>query len=135
MNYTGQMGRLTADPEIRYGGANNTAIGRFTIAVDRRFKRDGEPTADFHNVTCFGKLAEFAEKYLRKGTKVVVQGEVRNNNYEDKNGTKHYGYVIVADNIEFAESKSASQSNNAPSTDSDGFMTIQDGSDDELPFA
>ena len=130
------MGRLTSNPEVRYGGANNTAIARFTLAVDRRFKRDGEATADFHSVTCFGKLAEFAEKYLQKGTKVVVQGEVRNNNYEDKNGTKHYAYVIVADNIEFAESKNAKQGNNSSvQTGNDGFLTMPEGMDEEVPFA
>lgn len=133
MNYTAQMGRLTADPDIRYGGANNTCIARFNVAVDRRFKRDGEATADFHNVTAFGKLAEFCEKYLRKGTKVVVQGELRNNNYE-KDGVKHYGYVIIANSIEFAESKNNSNNNGGNDNSGNGFMNVSDDIADDLPF-
>ena len=92
MNKIILMGRLTRDPEVRYGGASNTAIAKFSIAVDRRFKRDGEPTADFFNVTAFGKQGEFVEKYLHKGTKIVLDGEIRNDNYTNKEGQKVYGF-------------------------------------------
>ena len=80
MNKVIMMGRLTRDPEVRYGGANNNAIARFSIAVDRRFKREGEPDADFFNCVAFGRTGEFVEKYLKKGTKIVIDGELRNNN-------------------------------------------------------
>ena len=110
MNKVIMMGRLTRDPETRYGqGANGTAVGRFSIAVDRRFKREGEPDADFFDCTVFGRQAEFVEKYLKKGTKVVLEGSVQNNNYTNKDGQKVYGTRIVVDNIEFAESKAASE--------------------------
>ena len=150
MNKIILMGRLTRDPEVRYGGANNTAVARFSIAVDRSFKREGEPTADFFNITAFGRLGEFAEKYLKKGTKILLDGELRNDNYTNKDGQKVYGMQIIANNIEFAESKNASQSNTdsmpvgdaapapaaqAPTGDAgDGFMSIPDGIVDELPF-
>jgi single-strand DNA-binding protein len=136
------MGRLTRDPEVRYGGANNTAVARYSIAVDRRFKREGEPDADFFNLVSFQRQAEFVEKYLRKGTKVVVEGELRNNNYTNKDGQMVYSMEIVVSNVEFAESKNAQANNGygggsapAPTTDAgDGFMNIPDGIDEELPF-
>lgn len=147
MNKVIMMGRLTRDPEVRYGGANNNAVARYSLAVDRRFKRDGEPDADFFNCVAFGKTAEFVEKYLHKGTKVVVEGEVRNNNYTNKDGQKVYGTDILTNQIEFAESKAtASATSNgeqtatsatptAPTgTDDGGFMNIPDGIEDELPF-
>lgn len=130
------MGRLTRDPEVRYS-QSGSAVANFSIAIDRRYKRDGETTADFFNCTAFGKTGEFAEKYLRKGTKVVIEGELQNNNYEDKNGTKHYSVQIIVNQIEFAESKS-SQDNTEPETtapaDND-FVNVPDGDMDELPFA
>jgi single-strand DNA-binding protein len=140
MNKIILMGRLCRDPEVRYGGANNTAIGKFSLAVDRRFKREGQPDADFFNVTAFGKLGEFTEKYLKQGTKIVVEGEMQNNNYTNKEGQKVYGFQVVASSIEFAESKAASQNNGggnqpaAPATDNDGFMSIPDTIEEELPF-
>ena len=149
MNKIILMGRLTRDPEVRYGGANNTAVARFSIAVDRRFKREGEPSADFFNITAFGRLGEFSEKYLRKGTKILLDGELRNDNYTNKDGQKVYGMQIIANNIEFAESKSSqgnvdSMAGSAPaaapaeqgttSDAGDGFMSIADGIVDELPF-
>lgn len=139
MNICIQMGRLTADPEIRYS-QEGTAIGRFTLAVDRRFKRDGQPEADFHNCVCFKNQAEFAEKYLHKGIKVVVQGELQDNNYTNRNGEKVYGKQIVLNSIEFAESKNAqgavAPAKNQPErkVDENGFMNIPDGIDEELPF-
>lgn len=147
MNKLILMGRLTRDPEVRYGGANNNAIARFSIAVDRRFKRDGQSTADFFNCTAFGRLGEFVEKYLRKGTKIVLDGEIQNDNYQNKEGQMVYGFQVIANNIEFAESKAAAQQNGsytgadlgapqqAPTTDAgDGFMNIPDGIEEELPF-
>ena len=140
MNKLIVMGRLCADPEVRYGGANNTAVANFRIAVDRRFKRDGEPDADFFLITALGKQGEFAEKYLRKGTKILMEGEIRNNNYTNKDGVMVYQNQIIATSIEFAESKSSQSNNNdyqpQPSPqDNDGFMNIPDGIDDEeLPF-
>ena len=139
MNKSIFMGRLTRDPETRYG-QNGNAVSSFSLAVDRRFKRDDQPTADFFNMTAFGKTAEFCEKYLHKGTKVVVECEAQNDNYTDKNGNKVYSIKFIVNNIEFAESKSASdQGNNEPpvnqTADDDGFMNIPDGVDEELPFA
>jgi single-strand DNA-binding protein len=142
MNKVILMGRLTRDPEVRYGGASNTAVARFSLAVDRRFKREGDPDADFFNLVAFSRQGEFVEKYLRKGTKVVIDGELRNNNYTNKDGQTVYRDEIVANSIEFAESKSAQASNGfgggsapAPTTDAgDGFMNIPDGIDEELPF-
>lgn len=146
MNRIILMGRLTRDPEVRYGGANNTAVARYSIAVDRRFKREGDPDADFFNLVTFGKQGEFVEKYLHKGTKIVVEGELRNNNYTNRDGQMVYGMEIVTNNIEFAESKSAQSqnqgggyapagANNAPTASvGDGFMNIPDGIDEELPF-
>ncbi len=149
MNKVILMGRLTRDPEVRYSqGASQTAVARFSIAVDRRFKREGEPDADFFNCTAFGKQAEFIERYLRKGTKIVVCGRVQNDNYTNKDGQMVYSVRVMVDEVEFAESKNA-QSNNdggynsgymggnsapAPSGAGDGFMNIPDGIDEELPF-
>lgn len=149
MNKVILMGRLTRDPEVRYSqGASQTAVGRFSIAVDRRFKREGEPEADFFNCTAFGKQAEFVERYLHKGTKVVVCGRVQNDNYTNKDGQMVYSVRVLVDEIEFAESKNASANmdtgfaggNNfskpapAPANAGDGFMNIPDGIDEELPF-
>ena len=144
MNKVILMGRLTRDPEIRYSqGANQTAIARFSLAVDRRYKREGEPEADFFNCTAFGKQAEFVERYLQKGIKILLSGRIRNDNYTNKDGQMVYSVQIVAEEIEFAESKAASGAGGSapaagrpePSTDADGFMNIPDGLDDEnLPF-
>ena len=143
MNKVIMMGRLTRDPEVRYSqNENSTAIARFSLAVDRRFKRDGEPTADFFNCTAFGKQGEFVEKYLKQGTKVVITGRVQNDNYTNKNGEKVYSVQIMVEEIEFAESKAAAsgqgsdfaptQSSN-PAPAPDGFMNIPTGFE-ELPF-
>ena len=147
MNKVILMGRLTRDPEVRYSqGANQTAVARFSIAVDRRFKREGEPEADFFNCTCFGKQAEFVERYLRKGTKILTSGRIQNDNYTNKDGQMVYSVRVMVDEIEFAESKNASSGNEggytggnsysrpAPSGAGDGFMNIPDGIDEELPF-
>lgn len=144
MNKVILMGRLTRDPEVRYSqGASQTAVARFSLAVDRRFKREGEPDADFFNCTVFGKQAEFAERYLRKGVKIVVCGRIQNDNYTNKDGQMVYSVRVMVDEIEFAESKNASGSSDggytAPARTtntsiSDGFMNIPDGIDEELPF-
>ena len=135
------MGRLTRDPEIRYSqGGDNTAIAKFTLAVDRRGKKDNdEPTADFIGCVAFGRQAEFSEKYLRQGTKVAVTGRIQTGSYTNKDGQKVYTTDVVLDDIEFAESKNASD-NSTPSrpqpsnTDSDGFMNLVDGMSEDLPF-
>ena len=143
MNRVILLGRLTRDPDVRYSqGGDNMAIARFTLAVDRRGNRENmEQTADFPSCVCFGRQAEFAEKYLRQGTKVAVQGRIQTGRYTNKDGQKVYTTDVVLDDIEFAESKNASDSSNsapsrpAPSTAAgDGFMNIPDGIDEELPF-
>ena len=137
------MGRLTKEPDIRYGGANNTAVARITLAVDRRFKQEGQPTADFINCLAFGKRAEFLEKYCQKGTKLVVEGSWQTGSYTNKDGVKVYTNECLIENCEFAESKNASGSNNGGGNAGpvqnngagDGFMNIPDGIEDELPFS
>lgn len=132
MNKVIFMGRLTKDPDVRYGGANNTAVARFGLAVDRRFRKDGDPTADFFNCTAFGKQGEFVEKYLHKGTKIVLDGEIRNDNYTNKDGQKVYGTQIIANSIEFAESKKAEE---GPADDGSEFMnTTPNDVEEDLPF-
>lgn len=144
MNKVVLVGRLTRDPEVRYGGANNTAVARFTLAVDRRFKRENEPNADFINCIAMGKSAEFIEKYFRKGMKVSICGHIQTGSYTNKDGQKVYTIDVFVEEQEFVESKGANQLNNnvqaGPSpygnmpTDSDGFMNIPDGIDEKLPF-
>lgn len=132
------MGRLTRDPEVRYSaGEKATAVARYTLAVDRIFKRDGEPTADFIGCVVFGKSAEFAEKYFRQGTKIIISGRIQTGSYTNKEGQRVYTTNIVVSEQEFAESKrNFASSNSVPETspDSDGFMNIPDGIDEELPF-
>ena len=152
MNKVILMGRLTRDPEVRYSaGDNATAVARYTLAVDRRFKRDGEATADFIGCVAFGRQAEFAEKYFRQGIKILVTGRIQTGSYTNRDGQKVYTTDVVAEDLEFAESKAAAgergtgfqpqQSSNpfqsapAPSAAAgDGFMNIPDGIDEELPF-
>jgi single-strand DNA-binding protein len=139
MNNVVLMGRLTREPDVRYTQSNPTmAIARYTLAVDRRIKKDGEAQADFISCVSFGKTGEFAEKYLCKGTKVVVRGRIQTGNYTNREGRKVYTTDVVAEEVEFAESKGAqdtSQTRQQPPTDKDGFMNIPDGIDEELPFA
>ena len=144
MNKVILLGRLTRDPEVRYSqGANPTAVARFSIAVNRRFKREGEPDADFFNCTSFGKQAEFVERYLHKGIKVALSGRIQNDNYTNKDGQMVYSVRVLVDEIEFAESKNSASQNeddfargSAPAAPAmnDGFMNIPDGIDEELPF-
>lgn len=139
MNKTILMGRLTRDPEIRYPqNPDSKPVARFNLAVDRRFKRDGEPEADFFSCTCFGKLAEFTEKYLRKGSKILVEGSIHNNNYTNKDGQTVYSVQVIVENMEFAESKNHTNGENSrpeTTTDENGFVNIPDGIEEELPFA
>lgn len=138
MNKVILIGRLCADPEVRYSqNQNQTAVARYRLAVDRRFKREGEQTADFISCVAFGKAAEFAEKYLRQGTKIAITGRIQTGSYTNREGQKVYTTDVVVEEQEFAESKSASAGNGgaAPQTaDPDGFMSLPDGIDEELPF-
>ena len=140
MNKVVLVGRLTRDPEVRYSQGNNaTAVARYTVAVDRRFKRDGEPTADFIPCVVFGRSAEFTEKYFRKGMQVAVSGRIQTGSYTNKDGNKVYTTDVVVEEQEFAESKAANQQNQQSAGSgsipaSDGFMSIPDGMDEELPF-
>ena len=143
MNKVILMGRLTRDPDIRYSqGEKATAVARFSIAVDRRFRQDGQPTADFINCLAFGKRAEFLEKYCRKGTKLVVEGSWQTGSYTNKDGNKVYTNECLVENFEFAESKSSAGYDGgsvpagrpSPSQASDGFMNIPGGIEEELPF-
>ncbi|MCM1494724.1 MAG: single-stranded DNA-binding protein [Bacteroides sp.] len=137
------MGRLTKDPEIRYSqGENQIAIARFSLAVNRRWKREGEPEADFFNCTVFGRQADFVEKYLRKGSQIIISGRVQNDNYTNKEGQKVYSVKVIVEEIDFAESKNAAENHAsypegtrpAPGEAAkDGFMTIPEG-EEELPF-
>lgn len=139
MNKVILMGRLVRDPEVRYSQGNNPmAIARYTLAVDRKFKRDGEASADFINCIAFGKNGEFAEKYLRKGIKIVVAGRIQTGSYTNNGGQKVYTTDVVVEEHEFAESKNASQRNEKnnrpqPGSSDDGFMQIPDNMED-LPF-
>lgn len=127
MNKVIMMGRLTRDPEVRYTN-DNKAVANFTLAVDRRFKRDGDPDADFFFCTAFGKIAEFAEKYLKKGTKIVLDGHLQNDTYTDKEGQKKTTTKIIVDSCEFAESKASQSNDTAPKTAEEDLY-------DQLPFA
>ncbi len=153
MNKVILVGRLTRDPEVRRGGADgNLAIARYTLAVDRRFQREGEASADFIGCVAFGKQAEFAERYLRKGVKIGVIGRIQTGSFTNREGQKVYTTDVVVDEHEFMESKAASAEHaaaNAPASASsyhasapaaseapsaDGFMNIPEGLDEELPF-
>ena len=140
MNKIVLMGRLTADPQVRYSqGDNATAVARYTLAVNRKFKKDGEPTADFISCVVFGRSAEFTEKYFRKGMQVAVSGRIQTGSYTNKDGNKVYTTDVVVEEQEFAESKAANQQNQQSAGSgsipaSDGFMSIPDGMDEELPF-
>lgn len=153
MNKVILCGRLTRDPDVRYSqGDTATAVARYTLAVDRRFSRRDQQdaqTADFIGIVAFGKAGEFAEKYLKKGTKVIVTGRIQTGSYTNKDGVKVYTTDVVAEDQEFAESKNSGSSNGgnfgggdfsssnnepAPAAAGDGFMNIPDGIDEELPF-
>lgn len=151
MNKVILMGRLTRDPEVRYSqGDNAMAIARYTLAVDRRFNRNGdENTADFINCVAFGRAGEFAEKYFHKGIKIAVTGRIQTGSYTNKDGVKVYTTDVVVEDQEFAESKNSNSAGDGgyagggyaggggrpePAAAGDGFMNIPDGIDEELPF-
>ena len=128
---------MTKDPESRDSqGASSTCIARYTLAVDRKFKQEGQPNADFINCIAFGKLGEFAEKYLHKGVKIAVTGRIQTGSYKNKDGNTVYTTDVVVEEQEFCESKSSNQSqgNDRPQTSSDDFMSIPDCVEDGLPF-
>lgn len=141
MNKIFLCGRLTKDPEIRQATNSQTTIAKYSLAVNRTFKREGEPDADFFDCICFNKAAEFAEKYLKKGTKLLVTGRVQNNNYTNKDGQKVYSVQIMVEEQEFAESKASNDNANSQPTKAsditmtDGFMDIPTDLEMELPFA
>ena len=148
MNKVILMGNLTRDPEIRYSqGENSLAIARFSIAVNRRFSRQGDTDTDFFNCTAFGKQAEFVEKYFKQGSRMLLTGRVQNDNYTNKHGERVYSVQIMADEIEFAERKSTADANASRGASNfgggapepamaadDDFMNIPDGIEDGLPF-
>jgi single-strand DNA-binding protein len=145
MNKVILMGRLTRDAEVRYSqGESSTAIARFSLAVDRRFRRDNdEQNTDFINCVAFGKTGEFLERFGRKGTKFVIEGRIQTGSYTNKDGQRVYTTDVVVEQVEFAESKASGESgggytpSNAPSmggAPDDGFMNLADGIVEELPF-
>ena len=144
MNKVILMGRLTRDPEVRYSqGDASTAIARFSLAVDRRFKRDGDDqTADFINCVAFGRTGDFMERFGRKGTKFLVEGRIQTGSYTNRDGQKVYTTDVVVEQVEFAESKASGDNSGYVPADrpspsgaaGDGFMNIPDGIDEELPF-
>ena len=137
MNKVIEIGRLVKDPDIRYSqGASPTCIARYTLAVDRKFKQEGQPNADFINCIAFGKLGEFAEKYLHKGTKIAVTGRIQTGSYKNKDGNTVYTTDVVVEEQEFCESKSQSNSQPQPTKSNDNsWMSIPDNLDDSsLPF-
>lgn len=144
MNKVILMGRLVREPDIRYSQtAEPVAVARYTLAVDRRTRKEGEQAADFISCVAFGRNAEFAEKYLKQGMKIAIVGRIQTGSYTNREGRKVYTTDIVVEEQEFAESKAAENrgntQNNTPQggykEDADGFMNIPDGIDEELPFA
>lgn len=141
MNKVILMGRLTRDPEVRYSqGETATAIARYNLAVDRRFRREGEQSADFISCVAFGKQGEFAERYLRQGIKIAVVGRIQTGSYTNRDGCKVYTTDVAVESQEFVESKRAVEEREAAydrgqaEPDANGFMSIPDGIDEELPF-
>lgn len=136
MNKVILLGNLTRDPEIRYTqGDNPLAIARFSLAVNRRFSKNGEKEADFFNCTAFGKQAEFVEKYFKQGSRMMLAGRIQNDSYTNKNGEKVYTVQIIVEEVEFAEKKSSSgQAGNSDTAGADEFMNIPEGELDGMPF-
>lgn len=139
MNSVQLTGRLTRDPEVRYTDSG-LSIARFTLAVNRRFKQENGPDADFIRCIAFGKTAEFIEKYFSKGRKMDMNGRIQTGSYQNQDGATVYTTDIIVENVEFGESRSASgngsnNGNQMPAPGDDGFMNIPDGLDEELPFS
>ena len=136
MNKVILMGRLTKDPDMR--GEGTGLVAKYTLAVDRRFQRDGEQNADFISCVAFGKSAEFTEKYLKKGTKIVLSGRIQTGSYTNKDGQKIYTTDIIVEEMDFAESKANSNNedsgnNGNPGSDGD-FMNLTPEQRDDMPF-
>lgn len=136
------IGRLTRDPEVRYSD-NGNSVARFSVAVDRKYKKENEQAADFINTVAFGKTAEFIEKYFYKGSKIVIEGHIQTSSYTNQEGQKIYTTDVIVREVEFGESKTPNNATGAtsgarPAPSSaigDGFMKIPDGVEDEgLPF-
>lgn len=141
MNKVSLTGRLTRDPDVRYSqGEKPVAIARFTLAVNRRFHKEGEQQADFISCVCFGKIAEMVEKYFRQGMKMDLTGRIQTGSYTNKDGVKVFTTDVFVEELEFGESKKAVGGGStepkpqAPSPNQDGFMDIPDGINEELPF-
>lgn len=135
MNKVELLGRLTRDPDIRYSNSEESiAVARFNLAVERRHRKDGQTEADFISCVAFGRSAEFAEKYLHKGTKIVLVGRIQTGNYTNQDGQKIYTTDVVAEEMYFAESKKECSDGRSEPTDENGFMNIPEGIDEELPF-
>ena len=141
MNNVQLVGRLSRDPEIRYTTGNNQmAIARFTVAVDRAYKKDGEQSADFISCKAFGKTAEFISKYFSKGRRIGVTGRIETGSYDNNEGKKVYYTEVIANTAEFVDNKSdnnnsgSSNNNNTQQPDDNGFMNVPDGIEEELPF-
>jgi single-strand DNA-binding protein len=136
MNKVQLLGRLTKDPEVRYSqGAEPIAIARYTLAVNRKFKKQGEPDADFIPCVVFGKQGEFAEKYFSKGQQVAVCGRIQVRTW-DKDGVKQWSTEVVVEDQYFADSKKEGQQSNTPASQSsrEGFYPVDDDSGEDLPF-
>lgn len=144
MNQAQIVGRLTRDPEIRYSaGENQMCIASFTVAVDRKFKREGEPDADFINCKAFGSKGEFIEKYFTKGKRIGIVGRIQTGNYTNKEGQKVYFTEIICNEVEFVDNKgesgnstesSLNDRHSEPNNNTDGFVNVPDSIDEELPF-
>ena len=140
MNKVILIGRLTKDADVKVS-STGTAVARFNLAVDRRFKKEGEQTCDFINCVAFSKTAEFLEKYGNKGTKFVVEGSIQTGSYTNKEGQKVYTTDVLVQSVEFAESKTYTQNNSTAPTPvqasviPDDFIKVDDINEDELPFA
>lgn len=145
MNNVSLVGRLVRDPEVRYGQNESVSVAKFLLAVERKWKRDGEPTVDFINCTVFGKSAEFTEKYFRKGMRVAITGRIQTGSYKNKDGQTVFTTEIIVESQEIAQSKSESNESSTASnaeagkspygSSGDDFMSIPEGAEDELPFS
>ena len=138
MNKVILMGRLTRNPDVRYSqGEKATCVARYTLAVNRRFRREGDQDADFINCVAFGRQGEFAEKYLKQGTKIVISGRIQTGSYTNRDGVKVYTTDVVVEDQSAPEPQAAPAPTNRPAPSeavSDGFMTIPEGIEEELPF-
>ena len=145
MNNVSLVGRLVRDPEVRYGQNESVSVAKFSLAVERKWKRYGEPTVDFINCTVFGKSAEFTEKYFRKGMRVAITGRIQTGSYKNKDGQTVFTTEIIVESQEIAQSKSESNESSTAinaeagkspyGSSGDDFMSIPEGAEDELPFS